>query len=220
ADIAHISGLVAAGAHPSPVGFADVVTSTTHKTLRGPRGGMIMCKKAHRKAINKAVFSGLQGGPHNQTTAAIAVAALEATTPEFKTYAHQIVVNAKALADEMLANGFALVTGGTDNHLMVVDLTNKGVPGKVAAKALDRAGLVVNSNTVPFDPRTPFDPSGIRIGTPAVTSRGMGPAEMKRIGGWINEVVSHHDDETLLARVATEVKEMCDQFPAPGVPIR
>ena len=219
ADIAHISGLVAAGAHPSPVGIADVVTSTTHKTFRGPRGGMIMCKKAHRKAINKAVFPGLQGGPHNQTTAAIAVAAREAATPEFKVYAHKIVENAKALAEELNARGFQLVTGGTDNHLMIIDLTNKGVPGKVAAKALDRAGLVVNSNTVPFDPRTPFDPSGIRIGTPAVTSRGMGTPEMRRVGAWIEDVVAHHEDEATLQRVAAEVKEMCSQFPAPGLPI-
>ena len=218
ADIAHISGLVAAGVHPSPVGVADVVTSTTHKTLRGPRGGMIMCKKAHRKAINKAVFPGLQGGPHNQTTAAIAVAAREANTPAFKAYAGSVVENAKALADALLASGFQLVTGGTDNHLMVIDLTNKGVPGKVAAKALDRAGLVVNSNTVPFDPRTPFDPSGIRIGTPAVTSRGMGVGEMKRIGAWIDTVVTHHADDAVLERVAGEVKEMCAQFPAPGLP--
>jgi glycine hydroxymethyltransferase len=219
ADIAHISGLVAAGAHPSPVGIADVVTSTTHKTFRGPRGGMIMCKKAHRKAINKAVFPGLQGGPHNQTTAAIAVAAREAATPEFKAYAYKIVENAKALAEELNARGFQLVTGGTDNHLMIIDLTNKGVPGKVAAKALDRAGLVVNSNTVPFDPRTPFDPSGIRIGTPAVTSRGMGTQEMRRVGAWIEIVVAHHEDEATLQRVAAEVKEMCSQFPAPGLPI-
>ncbi|HNS96013.1 MAG TPA: serine hydroxymethyltransferase [Polyangiaceae bacterium] len=219
ADIAHISGLVAAGVHPSPVGLADVVTSTTHKTFRGPRGGMIMCKKAHRKAINKAVFPGLQGGPHNQTTAAIAVAAREAATPEFKAYAQKIVENAKALAEELNARGFRLVTGGTDNHLMVVDLTNKGVPGKTAAKALDRAGIVVNSNTVPFDPRTPFDPSGIRIGTPAITSRGMGMGEAKRIGAWIDDVVTHHEDEAVLTRIAAEVKEMCSQFPAPGLPI-
>ncbi len=219
ADIAHISGLVAAGAHPSPVPLADVVTSTTHKTFRGPRGGMIMCKKAHRKAINKAVFPGLQGGPHNQTTAAIAVAAQEAATPAFKAYAHKIVENAKALASALIERDFALVTGGTDNHLIVIDLTNKGVPGKVAAKALDRAGLVVNSNTVPFDPRTPFDPSGIRIGTPAVTSRGMGPEQMTRIAAWMDEVIRHHDDESFLERVALEVKELCSHYPAPGLRI-
>jgi len=219
ADIAHISGLVAAGVHPSPVPLADVVTSTTHKTFRGPRGGMIMCKKAHRKAINKAVFPGLQGGPHNHTTAAIAVAAKEAATPAFKVYAQGIVDNARALAEALIERGFKLVTGGTDNHLMVIDLTNKQVPGKVAAKALDRAGIVVNSNTVPFDPRTPFDPSGIRIGTPAVTSRGMGIEEMKRIAAWTDEVVAHHEDDAVIERVAAEVKEMCNGFPAPGLRI-
>ncbi len=219
ADIAHISGLVAAGAHPSPIGLADVVTSTTHKTFRGPRGGMIMCKKKHRKAINKAVFPGLQGGPHNQTTAGIAVAAREASTPAFKTYAQNVVSNAKALGEALAEHNFNLVTGGTDNHLLVIDLTNKNVAGKPAAQSLDRAGIVVNSNTVPFDPRKPFDPSGIRIGTPAITSRNMGANEMKRIASWIDEVVSHHDDEALLARVAGEVKEMCDHFPAPGLRI-
>lgn len=219
ADMAHISGLVAAGVHPSPVPFADVVTSTTHKTFRGPRGGMIMCIKAHRKAIDKAVFPGLQGGPHNQTTAAIAVAAKEAATDDFKTYAQNIVKNAKALAASLCEFGFHLVTGGTDNHLIVIDLTNKNVPGKVAAKALDRAGIVVNSNTVPFDPRTPFDPSGIRIGTPAVTSRNMGVEQMQTIAGWMNEVVNHHDDEARLQKIAAQVKELCSQFPAPGIPI-
>lgn len=217
ADIAHISGLVAAGVHPSPVPLADVVTSTTHKTFRGPRGGMILCKKAHRKAINKAVFPGLQGGPHNQTTAGIAVAAHEASTPGFKVYAERIVANAKALAEGLAERGFKLITGGTDNHLLVIDLTNKGVAGKPAAQALDKAGIVVNSNTVPFDPRKPFDPSGIRIGTPAVTSRGMGTGEMKRIAAWIDQALAKYDDETVLVRVAGEVKEMCDHFPAPGL---
>jgi len=217
ADIAHISGLVAAGVHPTPVPLADVVTSTTHKTFRGPRGGMIMCKKKHRKAINKAVFPGLQGGPHNHTTAGIAVAAREADTPEFKAYAQQIVDNAKALGEALGERGFQLVTGGTDNHMLIIDLTNKGVAGKPAAIALERAGLVVNSNTVPFDPRKPFDPSGIRVGTPAVTSRGMGVEEMKQIAKWMDEVVAHHQDEALLDRVAAEVKETCQRFPAPGL---
>src|SRR6476661_2234336 len=179
ADIAHIAGLIAGGAHPSPVAIADVVSTTTHKTLRGPRGGMLMCKADHASAIDKAVFPGLQGGPHNQTTAGIAVALKEAATPDFKKYAHQIVANAKALAEELMARGYELVSGGTDNHLILVDLTNKGVAGKKAAKAMDRAGLVLNYNTVPFDPRKPFDPSGVRLGTPAVTSRGMKQAEMK-----------------------------------------
>ena len=217
ADIAHISGLVAAGVHPSPVGVADVVTSTTHKTFRGPRGGMILCKKEHRKAINKSVFPGLQGGPHNQTTAGIAVAAHEASQPAFKVYAQNIVHNAKALAGALTARGFSLVTGGTDNHLIVIDLTNKNVPGKVASAALARAGLVCNSNTVPFDPRKPFDPSGIRIGTPAVTSRGMGTAEMERIAGWMDEAVAHHEDEQQLAHIANGVRDMCEGFPAPGI---
>jgi len=217
ADIAHISGLVAAGVHPSPIGIADVVTSTTHKTFRGPRGGMIMCKAEHAKLIDKCVFPGLQGGPHNHTTAGIAVAAHEAAQPKFKTYARNIVSNARALADGLLSRGFDLVTGGTDNHLILIDLTRKNVSGKIAAKALDRAGIVGNYNTVPFDPRKPFDPSGLRIGTPAVTSRGMGALEMRRIAEWIDRVVSKHDDEALLDRTAAEVAEFCKSFPAPGI---
>jgi glycine hydroxymethyltransferase len=219
ADIAHIAGLVAAGEHPSPIGLADVVTSTTHKTFRGPRGGMIMCKKEHAQAIDKAVFPGLQGGPHNHTTAGIAVAAKEASKPAFKTYAKRIVENAKALAEGLLGNGFSLVTGGTDNHLILVDLTPKGVPGKIAARALDRAGIESNYNAIPFDPRKPFDPSGLRIGTPSITSRGMGPAEMKKLAHWMNDVVSHPEDEKIVTRVAAEVKELCASFPAPGIAI-
>lgn len=218
ADIAHIAGLVAGGAHPSPIGIADVVTSTTHKTLRGPRGGVVMCKAEHAKAIDRAVFPGLQGGPHNHTTAGIAVAAREASTPEFKAYAHAVVANARVLADELQSLGFQLVTGGTDNHLILIDLTGKGTPGKVAAQALDRAGIVCNYNSVPFDTRKPFDPSGIRIGTPAVTSRGMGADEMKKLARWMDQVVGAPDDEALLARVAGEVKECCEAFPAPGLP--
>jgi len=219
ADIAHIAGLVAGGAHPSPVPVADVVSTTTHKTLRGPRGGMLLCKDAHAKAIDRAVFPGLQGGPHNHQTAALAVTLKEAATAEFKAYAHQIVANARALAEAMVARGFDLVTGGTDNHLILVDLTSKQVPGKPAAKALDEAGLVVNYNTVPFDPRKPFDPSGIRIGTPAVTSRGMKEAEMKQIAAWMDEVVRAPDDAGLKARIAGEVRELCKTFPAPGITI-
>ena len=173
ADIAHIAGLIAGGAHPSPVGHAPVITTTTHKTLRGPRGAMIMSTAEHASALDKAVFPGLQGGPHNHTTAAIAVALHEAARPEFAAYAHQIVANAKALADALVARGFDLVSGGTDNHLILIDLTSKDIPGKPAAKALDRAGLETNYNTVPFDPRKPFDPSGLRIGTPAITTRGL-----------------------------------------------
>ncbi len=217
ADIAHISGLVAAGVHPSPVGIADVVTSTTHKTLRGPRGGMILCKKQHAAAIDKAVFPGLQGGPHNHTTAGIAVAAHEASQPEFETYAKKVVENAKVLGEELVARGFAVTTGGTDNHLLLVDVTPKGIAGKPAAQALDKAGIVGNYNAIPFDPRKPFDPSGLRLGTPAITSRGMGREEMKMLAAWIERVVAAPTDEGLLAKVASEVKALCERFPAPGL---
>jgi glycine hydroxymethyltransferase len=217
ADVAHISGLICGGQHPSPVGIADVVTSTTHKTFRGPRGGMIFCKKEHAAAIDKAVFPGLQGGPHNHTTAGIAVAANEALRPEFKTYAKSIVENAKALGAALAERGFGVVTGGTDNHLLLIDVTSKGVTGKQLAQALDKAGIVLNYNTVPFDPRKPFDPSGVRIGTPSVTSRGMGKPEMLRIAEWMNRVTSNPGDEANLAKVAAEVKETCARFPAPGI---
>lgn len=219
ADIAHIAGLVAAGLHPSPIGIADVVTSTTHKTFRGPRGGMIFCKKAHASAIDRAVFPGLQGGPHNHTTAAIAVAALEASQPAFVEYAKAVVENAKFLAQALVDRGFGVTTGGTDNHLMLVDLTSKNVAGKPAAQALDRAGIVANYNAVPFDPRKPFDPSGLRIGTPAVTSRGMGKPEMATLAGWIDRVIANHNEESVIANVAVEVKELCARFPAPGLRI-
>lgn len=217
ADIAHIAGLVAGGQHPSPVGIADVVTSTTHKTFRGPRGGMIMCKKEHAAAIDKAVFPGLQGGPHNHTTAGIAVAAQEALQPSFKAYAKAVVDNAKALGEALVGRGFDVISGGTDNHLLLVDVTKKGVAGKPAAQALDRAGIVLNYNAVPFDPRKPFDPSGIRIGTPSVTSRGMGTAEMTKLAEWMDRVVSKPGDEEEQKRVAAEVKALCDRFPAPGL---
>jgi glycine hydroxymethyltransferase len=199
------------------VPLADVVSTTTHKTLRGPRGGMLMCKAQHQKAIDRAVFPGLQGGPHNHTTAGIAVALHEAKTDAFKAYAHQIVANAKALAAALVERGFSLVTGGTDNHLILADLTSKNVPGKVAAKALDAAGIELNYNTVPFDPRKPFDPSGIRLGTPSVTSRGMREPEMKQIAAWMDQVVSAPSDAALHARVAGEVRELCAKFPAPGI---
>lgn len=217
ADMAHIAGLVAGGAHPSPIPHAEVVTTTTHKTLRGPRGGMILCRAAHAKAIDRAVFPGLQGGPHNHTTAAIAVALGEAAAPSFREYAQQIVKNAKALADQLSARGYDLVSGGTDNHLLLIDLTNKQVPGKKAAKALDRAGLVVNYNAVPEDPRKPFDPSGIRLGSPAVTSRGMREPEMTRIAGWIDDAIAQADQPDRLDRMAAEVREFCRAFPAPGI---
>jgi len=217
ADMAHIAGLVAGGAHPSPVPHADVVSTTTHKTLRGPRGGMLLSKAAHAKAIDRAVFPGLQGGPHNHTTAAIAVTLKEAATPAFKAYAHQIVANARALAAALVDRGWDLVTGGTDNHLILADLTSKNVPGKVAAKALDEAGLVLNYNSVPFDPRKPFDPSGVRLGTPSVTSRGMQEPEMAQIAAWMDAVVARPDDATLKAKIAGEVRELCARFPAPGI---
>ncbi len=217
ADIAHIAGLVAGGAHPSPAQYADVVSTTTHKTLRGPRGGMLMTRAEHASAIDKAVFPGLQGGPHNQTTAGIAVALKEAATEDFRAYAHQIVANAKALADALVSHGYDLVSGGTDNHLLLVDLTTKNVPGKKAARALDRAGLVLNYNTVPFDPRKPFDPSGVRLGTPAVTSRGMKEAEMAQIADWFDRAVAAHENEAALDAIFGEVKEVTAQFEAPGL---
>jgi glycine hydroxymethyltransferase len=218
ADIAHIAGLIAGGAHPSPVGHADVLSTTTHKTLRGPRGAMLMSTEEHANALDRAVFPGLQGGPHNHTTAAIAVALGEALQPDFFEYAQQVVENAKALAAGLLAHGFDLVSGGTDTHLLLVDLTSKGVPGKVAAQALDRAKITVNYNTVPYDPRKPFDPSGIRLGTPAVTTRGMTPSEMELIARWINEGVdaAGREDEGTIARIAGEVQELTSSFPIPG----
>jgi len=221
ADISHIAGLVAGGAHPSPAEHADVVSTTTHKTLRGPRGAMLLCRAEHAKAIDKAVFPGLQGGPHNHTTAAIAVALREAATDDFRTYAHRVVANAKRLADELLARDFDLVSGGTDTHLLLIDLTRRGVAGKVAAKALDRAGIVVNHNTVPFDPRSPFDPSGIRIGTPALTSRGLAEEHMAPVARWIDRVVTAAatgDEDTVLS-VRGEVREFLAAFPAPGLPV-
>src|SRR5664279_2253385 len=220
ADIAHIAGLIAGGAHPSPVGHAGVISTTTHKTLRGPRGAMLMCDEQYAKAIDKAVFPGLQGGPHNHTTAAIAVALHEAQQPSFRDYAAAIVTNAQALAEELSSRGFDLVSGGTDNHLILLDLTPQGVAGKPVAKALDRAGLVVNYNSVPYDTRKPFDPSGIRAGTPAVTSRGMGVSEMRQIGAWIGEVVAavaKGDEDAVTGtadRVEAEVRAMTADFPA------
>jgi glycine hydroxymethyltransferase len=215
--MAHIAGLVAAGLHPTPVGTAQIVTSTTHKTLRGPRGGMILCDAAYAKKIDRAVFPGLQGGPHNHTTAAIAVAAHEALQPEFKTYAVSILDNAKALGEALVEHGFSLITGGTDNHLLLVDMTPKNLAGKPYAEALEEAGIVLNSNSIPFDPRKPMDPSGVRIGTPAVSSRGMGPTEMKQIARWMNEVAEHVDDAALLGRIRGQVRELCAGFPAPGL---
>jgi len=216
-DMAHIAGLVAGGAHPSPVPYADVVSTTTHKTLRGPRGGMLLFKEARAKDVNKAVFPGLQGGPHNHTTAGIAVALKEAATDEFRAYAHQIVANARRLGEELAARGFRLITGGTDNHLLLIDSMSRGVPGRALAQSLNRAGVVTNSNTIPFDPRKPFDPSGVRLGTPAITSRGMKEAEMAVVAGFIDRVAQHVGDEAVLDQVAAEVREFVRAFPAPGL---
>jgi len=217
ADIAHISGLVVAGAHPSPVPYAHVVTTTTHKTLRGPRGALIMVtKKGLRrdpdmaKKIDRAVFPGLQGGPHNHQTAAIAVCLNEATSAAFKNYGRKVVENAKVLASELMRSGFDLVSGGSDNHLMLVDLRSKNVLGKPTAELLEEAGIIVNYNAIPNDPNPPMNPSGLRIGTPALTSRGMGVSEMKKIAGWINEVVGNPKSAK---KVKEEVKKLCKRFP-------
>jgi glycine hydroxymethyltransferase len=218
ADIAHIAGLVAGGAHPSPAGHAPVITTTTHKTLRGPRGAMIMSTAEHAKALDKAVFPGLQGGPHNHTTAGIAVALHEAAQPEFRGYAHQVVANAKALAAALLDRDYSLVSGGTDNHLILIDLTPQGIAGKPAARALDRAGIEVNYNTVPFDPRKPFDPSGIRIGTPSVTTRGLTEEHMPRVAAWMDEAITAaiKDDEPSIERIAGEIRELLGSYPMAG----
>jgi glycine hydroxymethyltransferase len=218
ADIAHIAGLIAGGAHPSPVGHAPVITTTTHKTLRGPRGAMIMSTAEHASALDKAVFPGLQGGPHNHTTAAIAVALHEAAQPDFRDYAHQIVKNAQALADALLSRGYDLVSGGTDNHLILMDLTSKGIGGKPAAKALDRAGIETNYNTVPFDPRKPFDPSGVRIGTPAITTRGLREEHMPQIAAWMDEAIGAalKEDDQVIDRIAAEVRDLLAGFPMAG----
>jgi glycine hydroxymethyltransferase len=218
ADIAHIAGLIAGGAHPSPVGYAPVITTTTHKTLRGPRGAMIMTDAEHASPIDKAVFPGLQGGPHNHTTAAIAVALHEAATPSFRAYAAQVVANAAALAAALRERGYDLVSGGTDNHLLLVDLTSKGIGGKPAAKALDRAGIELNFNTVPFDTRRPFDPSGIRLGTPAITTRGLTEQHMPLLAAWMDEAITAaaKDDEGPLERIAAEIRDLLTAFPAPG----
>ncbi len=217
ADISHIAGLVVAGSHPDPAPHADVIMTTTHKTLRGPRGAMILCRAELADRIDRAVFPALQGGPHNHTTAAIGVALAEAATPAFRDYGQQVVRNAKALAAELLERGFTLISGGTDTHLILIDLTNKGVIAKKAAGALDRAGIVCNYNTIPYDPRKPFSPSGIRIGTPSVTSRGMGEEEMRRIGALFSTALDNVEDEEALQRIAAEVREMAEAFPAPGI---
>ncbi len=214
-DIAHIAGLVVAGLHKSPVPYADVVSTTTHKTLRGPRGGLLLCKAEHATKVDKAVFPGLQGGPHMHTLTAIAVAMAEANTPEFVAYATQVTKNAKALANRLLEYGFKLVTGGTDNHLILIDLRNKEIPGKKLAKALDRARIVTNYNTVPGDPAPPFNPSGLRIGTPSISTRGMKEAEAEQIATFIHRVAESIDNESVIEQVGKEVLLLCSQFPVP-----
>jgi len=214
-DIAHIAGLVVAGIHNSPVPHADIVSTTTHKTLRGPRGGMLLCKSGHAKNVDRSVFPGLQGGPHMQTLTAIAVALAEADTPEFIAYARQVVANAKALAACLFDSGFDILTGGTDNHLILVDLRNKKVSGRKAAKALDRARIVANYNSVPNDPSPPTDPSGLRLGTPAVTTRGMKEPQMNQIAALINKVVENVENESVIEQAAKESLLLCSQFPVP-----
>lgn len=212
-DMAHFAGLVAAGVHPSPIPYADFTTSTTHKTLRGPRGGLILCNEENAKKVNSKIFPGIQGGPLEHVIAAKAVAFHEALQPSFKVYIQQVVKNAKALAAALMNEGFELVTGGTDNHLMLLDLSNREVTGKDAEIALDHAGITVNKNTVPNEKRSPFVTSGIRIGTPALTTRGMGEAEMKLIGKWIAAVLKDHTNETSLKKIRSEVEELCQRFP-------
>jgi glycine hydroxymethyltransferase len=214
-DIAHIAGLVVAGIHKSPVPYSDIVSTTTHKTLRGPRGGMLLCKAEHAERVDKTVFPGLQGGPHMHTLTAIAVAMAEADTPEFVAYAKQIVKNAKALAQKLLEYGFNLSSGGTDNHLILIDLQNKNIAGKKLAKALDRARIVTNYNTTPLDPAHPANPTGLRIGTPAITTRGMKQEQAEQIATFINKVVENIDNESAIEEVAKEVLLLCSQFPVP-----
>ncbi len=214
-DMAHIAGLVAAGEHPSPVPYADVVSTTTHKTLRGPRSGLILCREEYIKAINSRVFPGLQGGPLEHVIAAKAICFAEAMTPEFKAYQRQVRLNAAKLAEELASRGFRIVSGGTDNHVMLIDLRPKGVTGKVVANALDVAHITANKNMIPFDPEKPFVTSGIRVGTPAVTTRGMKEAEMVRIADFIERGVAMHDDEAALRKLGEEVEAFCAAFPMP-----
>jgi len=214
-DIAHIAGLVVAGIHKSPVPYADIVSTTTHKTLRGARGGMLLCKAEHAEKVDRAVFPGLQGGPHMHTLTAIAVALAEADTPEFVAYAKQIVKNAKALAEKLLEYDFNLLSGGTDNHLILIDLRNKNVSGKKLAKALDRARIVTNYNTVPGDPAPPVNPSGLRIGTPAITTRGMKEEHARQIASFINKVAENIDNEAVIEEVGKEALLLSSQFPVP-----
>ncbi|OAI48395.1 serine hydroxymethyltransferase [Planctomycetaceae bacterium SCGC AG-212-F19] len=214
-DMAHIAGLVAADQHANPVPFSDFVTSTTHKTLRGPRGGFILMKEEWEKKINSAVFPGVQGGPLMHVIAAKAVSFAEAQKPDFKAYASQTIANARTIAHELQSQGFRIVSGGTDNHLLLVDVMSRGVTGKQAEEALDRVGITVNKNMIPFDERKPLDPSGIRIGTPALTTRGMKEPEMRQIAGWIGDTLAKPEDAGMQERIRGQVLELCQQYPAP-----
>lgn len=221
ADIAHVAGLVATGLYPSPVGIADVVTTTTHKTLRGPRGAIIMCKKELGEVIDKAVFPGLQGGPHNHITAGIAVALKEASTKEFKDYSNQVVVNAKILSEELSNMGYKIVSGGTDNHLFLVDVVSSvGIAGEEASTVLESANITLNKNAIPYDSRKPWDPSGVRIGTPAITTRGMKEKEMVKIAKYIDEVLRNRDDEKTINSVRDDIKKFTSNFSIPGIKLK
>jgi len=218
ADIAHVAGLVATGLYPSPVGIADVVTTTTHKTLRGPRGAIIMCKEELGEKIDKAVFPGLQGGPHNHTTAGIAVALKEASTEEFKEYSQQIITNAKTLSEALTKKGYKIVSGGTDNHLFLLDVMDSlGIGGEEASTVLEEANITVNKNTIPDDSRKPWDPSGIRIGTPAITTRGMKEEEMHKIAEYIDEVLRNREDKKVIEGIRKDIKKFTSKFPIPGI---
>ncbi len=219
-DMAHYAGLVAAGIHNSPVPCADFVTSTTHKTLRGPRAGITLCKDEHRKGVDRSVFPGTQGGPLMHVVAGKAVCFAEAMQPEFKAYMQNVVDNAKALAETLAGGGLRLVSGGTDNHMVLLDVTPLGVGGKLAEAALDACAITVNKNMIPFDERKPMDPSGVRIGTPALTTRGMGIEEMQRVGNWILEALKHPNDHVVLDRIRSEVAEMCGDFPVPAEAVK
>jgi len=218
-DMAHYAGLVAAGLHDNPVPVADFVTTTTHKTLRGPRAGMILCRQEYAKDVDRSIFPGIQGGPLMHVVAGKAVCFGEALKPAFKEYAARIIENAKTLADTLLSASWRLISGGTDNHLMLADVTAVGVTGAQAETVLDHCGITVNKNMIPYDPRKPMDPSGIRIGTPALTTRGMGPDEMKLIGGWIVQALKSPEDEGLHAKIREDVRILCQQFPVPGAEI-
>ncbi len=220
ADIAHVAGLIAGGVIDSPVPYFDVVTTTTHKTLRGPRGALILCKKEYAKAIDKAIFPGMQGGPHDHINAAKAVAFKEALQPDFKVYSQQVVKNAQLLASELMGRGFTIISGGTDNHLMLIDtMKGRNLPGKEAEKVLEHAGISCNKNMVPFDTRSPFDPSGIRIGTPAITTRGAKEAEIKLLAGWMDRVLSDPGNSAVQKDVREEVREACKKMPVPGIDV-